>query len=398
MRSSRPPTLFPDGLFRWLILFPSVLNAADPAAPLTLHLNRPGAFQVVQRSRTGQGQIEVSGDLSQTIAKSAVVETRVTQDATSGPWNLLQNIPPGTTHFTGTREISAPGWVELEIRIRVDGSPDLQMKVQPVGVGEVFLVTGQSNSANHGEERQKVQSTWVSAAKPDGTWRRADDPQPGASGEGGSFIPTLGDLLGEKLKVPIGFISVGVGATSVREWLPAGTRFPNPPTLIGNVEPAPEGGWRSRGELYSRLVDAARRSGGMRAVLWHQGESDARQSDPSRTLSGGLYQEHMRQLIASFRRDTGLDAPWMVAAVSYHTPEDTGSPDIRAAQRALWVSGTALEGPDSDALAGELRDGNGRGIHFSGPGLRAHGKAWSERILPWLDRVLPTPERVSLWR
>ena len=93
---------------------------------------------------------------------------------------------------------------------------------------------------------------------------------------------------------------------------------------------------------------------GFRAVLWHQGESDANQQDPTRTLAGKLYREYLEQLIRESRREIGWDAPWFVAQVSYHVPGDEASPDIRAAQASLWKDGIALEGPDSDALKGEL--------------------------------------------
>jgi hypothetical protein len=69
-------------------------------------------------------------------------------------------------------------------------------------------------------------------------------------------------------------------------------------------------------------------------------------------------------------------------------PGDEGSDDIRAAQSSLWHDGIALQGPDSDALKGSLRDGNGQGVHFSGPGLREHAAKWAERVLPWLEHQL----------
>ena len=57
-------------------------------------------------------------------------------------------------------------------------------------------------------------------AKADQHWQLARDPQPGARGQGGSFMPPLGDALAQALRVPIGFVACGIGATSVREWLP----------------------------------------------------------------------------------------------------------------------------------------------------------------------------------
>jgi hypothetical protein len=69
-------------------------------------------------------------------------------------------------------------------------------------------------------------------------------------------------------------------------------------------------------------------------------------------------------------------------------PGDEASADIREAQAALWKSGLALAGPDSDALKGDLRERGGKGVHFSGPGLRRHAAAWAEKITPWLEREL----------
>ena len=44
----------------------------------------------------------------------------------------------------------------------------------------------------------------------------------------------------------------------------------------------------------------------------------------------------------------------------------------------------ALEGPDTDQLKGKLRERDGQGVHFSGPGLEAHADAWFAKVSPWL--------------
>lgn len=71
--------------------------------------------------------------------------------------------------------------------------------------------------------------------------------------------------------------------------------------------------------------------------------------------------------------------------MSYHVPGDEGSEDLRAAQASLWRDGVSLQGPDSDALKAEWRENQGRGVHFSGPGLRVHAARWVDRVAPWLD-------------
>ena len=282
------------------------------------------------------------------------------------------------------------------MRVSRGGQEVARGSVAHVGVGEVFVIAGQSNSANHGEEKQRPKTDRVVAF--DGTaWRLADDPQPGASGQGGSFIPPFADAVVAKENVPVGIIACGIGATSVREWLPKGAAFPNPPTIESRVQKLPSGQWASKGDAYAMFVSRMKSVGphGFRAVLWHQGESDANQKDPARTLPGKLYREYLERLIRDSRRDIGWDAPWFVAQASYHVPGDEASPDIRDAQASLWRDGIALEGPDSDALKGKLRERDGQGVHFSGPGLREHGAQWAEKVLPWLDRQWTEPRKAD---
>jgi hypothetical protein len=127
---------------------------------------------------------------------------------------------------------------------------------------------------------------------------------------------------------------------------------------------------------------------GFRAVLWHQGESDGKQSRPECSLSGELYHQYLARVIQDSRREIGWDAPWFVAQVSYHNPTEMAWPETRAAQKALWDEGIALEGPDTDTLTGAMREKNGQGIHLSAAGLQAHGRMWADKVSPWLDRQI----------
>jgi len=354
------------------------------AAP-ELTLSSPSDFQVFQRQTRTEGRLTIAGRIKD--AAGSQVEIRLVGCQGKGEWRPID---------TGVQEdfaimLSVPsgGWYRCEARLTQGGRTLAENAVAHVGVGEVFLVAGQSNSANYGEEKQVSKSGLASSFDGKG-WQAANDPQRGATGNGGSFMPPLGDALAAKFGVPIGFIPIGIGATSVREWLPAGVPFPSPPTIVSRVVKRPDGAWECKGAAYDTLVARQKHLGphGFRAVLWHQGESDANQKDPTRTLPGSLYQAHLGRIISDSRQAAGWDAPWFVAQVSYHVPGDEASADIREAQAALWKTGPALQGPDSDALKGDLRERGGKGVHFSGIGLRAHAASWAEKITPWLEREL----------
>lgn len=377
----------------WLVMQATAMSAVSAGE---MSLTSPLDYQVVQRSTPGKGPLRIAADLADEIDPAAIdIEAKFENGDKPAKWQRVGGKVSGKK-LSGTVEAPAGGWWRLVVRVSSRGKEVAQGEVAHVGVGDVFVVAGQSNSANHGEKRQTTQTQRVAAF--DGkAWRIANDPQPGASGQGGSFIPPFADAVVAQENVPVGIIACGIGATSVREWLPKGTTFPNPPTLEGRVEKLADGQWASKGDAYANLIARMKLLGpqGFRAVLWHQGESDANQRDATRTLPGRLYREYLEQIIRTSRRDVGWEAPWFVAQASYHVPGDEGSDDIRSAQASLWKEGIANEGPDSDALKGVLRENNGKGVHFSDQGLREHGASWSAKVLPWLSEQWGTPRRAD---
>ncbi len=375
-------------LWSWLI---AALNVAGESPAKNLTINLPTDFQVHQRSSSSEGAIPIEASLPSGLEAGDSFHARLSSNTT---WQFIATLTNRQENVRATIRAPAGGWFRLEGRITRQGKTLAETTVEHVGVGEVFVIAGQSNSANHGEKQQRPKSQLV-VAHSGNRWSAANDPQPGASGSGGSFVPPFADAIAERFQIPVGIIACGVGATSVREWLPQGHPFPHPPTLTNHVTALGSGEWQSDGSIFRQFTARLRSLGphGFRAVLWHQGESDANQRDPSRTLPGPLYTRLMEQLIRNSRREIGWEFPWFVAQASYHTPDDPASPDIRAAQSALWKSGIALEGPDTDALTGDLRDNGGKGVHFSERGLREHAALWVEKVSPWLDQQLakPTP-------
>jgi Carbohydrate esterase, sialic acid-specific acetylesterase len=221
-------------------------------------------------------------------------------------------------------------------------------------------------------------------------WRPAADPQPGTAdgSQGGSFAPSLGDALFEHYRVPIAVASTGAGATSVRQWLPKGGRMQQLPTIDAYVTPVAPGEWASDGQLFDGLARRLEALGprGCRAVLWHQGESDAGQAragyPADRQISGRQYAEFLRQVIEASRARAGWELPWLVAQTTYHSEQDPADEEFRAAQRSVVEAGIAVAGPDTDQLRAEFRDG----VHFNARGLREHGQGWAKSIVTWLDQ------------
>ena len=350
----------------------------------TIKVESPVQYQVIQRDDQNYGWVDVQVSTLEKNLSKIQLEHRLFLNGKISTWEEVDG-EWKNGKFVSRIRMPSGGWHSLEVRD--SRTPDLRSQVVQFGVGELFVVAGQSNSGNYGEVKQSTQTRLVSAFDFENKkWQLAKDPQPGAGGRGGSIMPLLGDALSKKLNLPIGIIAYGQGGTSVREWLPQGSMFPNPPTVENKVRKINDGEWESLGKIYPGFIERMKAFGknGFRAVLWHQGESDANQKDPTRTLSGLLYEKYLTQLILKTRADLEWDVPWFVAQATYHVPGDEADPNIRKAQASLWKNGVALEGPDTDQLKGNLRGRNGQGVHFSGPGLHAHAKEWAEKVSPWL--------------
>jgi hypothetical protein len=366
----------------------------DPLRSLAaeFRVESPLDYQVVQRATPQAGSVTVRG----TTPSAGPVSIRIQGEGVSGPYDSawVQTESIGSEpRFSSVFTLPAGGWYAVTVRYGAAGPERREIRVDHLGIGEVFVGAGQSNSTNYGEERQKPETGKVSTF--DGTsWRIANDPQPGTfdhSG-GGSFWPSFGDELVRRLGVPIGVAVTGNGATSVLQWQPKGTRVGIRPTAYAFVRAVGTNEWECDGALFDHLAKRVAQLGprGFRAVLWHQGESDANQPNPTpRRITGPEYASNLERLIRGQREAAGWDLPWFVALVSYHVPDDPGSGVIRDAQMDLWRRGVALEGPDTDALQGDHRDGGGRGVHFSGKGQRAHGQLWAGKVSGWLKSSGP---------
>jgi hypothetical protein len=373
-----------DFFFLVVLAFGVLSGSSAPVLILT----SPREYQVIQRTSSKAGDLSIQCEVSESGNERLRLEGRLVVKGEATPWRALD------VRGAARWEARAGGWHRVEVRAIAGGVTVAEAAVEHVGIGEVFVIAGQSNAGNHGRDKQSTKTGLVSTfdAK---IWQVANDPQPGATGDGGSFAPVFGDAMAEKFGVPVGIVAYAVGGTSVREWLPRGAKFPNPPTIVANVEELPNGEWQSKGTIYDGFVARMKGLGtgrSFRAILWHQGESDANQENATRTLAGNLYTRYLEEVIRATRADLGWEVPWLVAQASYHTPADPGSEDIREAQAALWRTGVALEGPDTDKLKSEFRASNGRGVHFNGAGLREHGRLWFEKVAPWLERQLAAEE------
>ena len=141
---------------------------------------------------------------------AAVDWTPLEVAAAEGKWSSSLRVPAG-------------GWYRLELK-HVSGET---LVMEPFGVGEVFVVAGQSYAVGANDENLKVEEPSrrvVTFNWREDQWQIADDPIPHA-GPKGSLWPALGDILVPLLRTPVGFVNAAVGGTSTRQWATDGQLY-----------------------------------------------------------------------------------------------------------------------------------------------------------------------------
>lgn len=331
-------------------------------------LKQPQSHQVTQRVGIAPGggyaDVKIVGTLA-AEAQNATWEYRVvalldgkqasaTEKATG--WKRLLPIFDGQSFYC-TARIAAGGWYRLECRCRNDDKLIASGAVEPIGVGEVFVVGGQSYATNCNDEQFSVADARRRVVAFDSakqTWDVANDPQPVFDGSnGGSIWPPLGDALAKEFNVPIAFANVAIGGSSSTQWLPDG-------------------------EMLPRLIKAGRELGDFRAVLWQQGESDV----IGKNSTAG-YVANISKIRETSEKEIGFARPWLLAKSTHHPTvynDAEGEGRIRAGIDELIKLSNFLAGPDTDTLKDENRGDKNSRRHFSGIGQRRAAEMWLSSI------------------
>jgi len=285
----------------------------------TLTIVTPAAYQTYQRNSSDLADIPLVGTF--TGGTPVAIEARWR----GGAWTTLSHFLTSGSGWSGNLAGQSAGQGTLEIR-DVD-TPAATDSVATIGIGDVFLVCGQSNAAGELDNFQTYTGDYVATmwSFADDEWAELADPT-GANTAQGSVWPLLATLLMADQDVPIAFIPTAVGSTSL---------------VSGSAH------WAKNNARYADAVAryTAAAPNGLRCILWYQGESDA--------LAGGVtaaaYQTALSLMLDDFQADLNLPSVQLVAALigSVFTEPDADIDAIRLATIDRWNN-------DADVLAGPV--------------------------------------------
>jgi Carbohydrate esterase, sialic acid-specific acetylesterase/Secretion system C-terminal sorting domain len=340
-------------------------------------------FQAVfQRDVNNNGFIPVAGNFVGQIDRieGRLVPVRFGQGVQTD-WQLIQSNPVGG-YFHG-KVLGKGGWYQLEVRFVRSEVVQRVVNLSRVGLGEVFLVGGQSNAQGLG-----VQSLTARAASDErvvsvNALNQTDNfdnfdilpfsqTQPNeiiAPGGGGPWCwGELGEMLAARLNVPVAFFNGAWGGMEYYKWVASinGKRVEN---AFGELpEGQPYANMKYMGQFYGSLY-------GFRAMLWLQGEGN--KSTLPADYSAEIYANAIQQLFDRFRLDLGKNVGVVMARTSLISKPGSTIETI-AGQELLInkVNNNVFRGPFTDTIQVNRFDGT----HFSNrpgdQGLTKLAKAW----------------------
>lgn len=358
----------------WVMLAFFLLALTPSFAQISISF--PTSRIVFQRSNDNTAVFVVAGNYKQGIPDriEASLEPVIAGQGIATGWVLVETQPAGGI-FSG--KISATGgWYKLKIRAIRNGQAAEVAEVDRVGVGEVFVVAGQSNARG-------IQNYGAPAANDDRVscfnylnvgFEPNELPEPSFSHlDADSYIApygysawawgALGDLLVAKLNVPVLFFNAALEGTTSRAWRESTTGSATNP-YIGGVyaNQLPYSQMRVSLKQFASLT-------GIRAVLWHQGEADNQFDVPESEIVSNL-----QQLISQSRKDAGHNLSWVMARVSYN---GIVKPTVINAQNT--VIGTVINtfaGPTTDDIQIPRPDG----VHIQGYELTRLAGVWNNSL------------------
>ncbi|MBB5287274.1 hypothetical protein HNQ92_005437 [Rhabdobacter roseus] len=363
-----------------------------------LTVSYPANRAVFQRNNANQATVYVAGYHAVCLDRvEARFVPRAAGQGTAVDWFVVQDNPQGG-HFYGSRTVLG-GWYRLEVRGVRNDSVIVQDAVERVGVGEVFVVAGQSNATGGdglpngpGATDDRVNSvdfqnlnqqgpiSYADTQLPFPVFVHFDAPvKPAPFGNYAWCWAAFGDVMAAQLNVPILIFNAGWSGSGIRNWRESIPTNANSVSDFGYPYPSgmPFGHLRLALNYYVAQQ-------GCRAVLWHQGETD---NYANRSRED--YRSDLRTLVETSRSLSGKNnLAWVVARASRFTVEGTSrtwQPVIDAQNDVAGVNGTSdpnvylpyvFPGPETDPLIGpDYRTSDE--VHFTGNGLMALAQAWA---------------------
>jgi len=365
-------------------------------------VSHPISNAVYQRNTNSQANLIISGSYSQ--PRATAIQARLLNASNSTPipgydWSIIQENPT-MGYFSGQFSNVPAGWYTLEIRSLRSGTVLEATTVNRVGIGDVFMIAGQSNGQGYLDNSNNpigLASNSEKVVTHDyGVYCSNENlplpvmsqilelTKPSTAGFASWCYGRLGENIVNNTGFPVAFFNSGASGSTSDNWkvssdggttnnIFTGQQFcgtfdenSGRPYSIG----LPYSNFKRGLNYYNSLF-------GARAVLWHQGESDKVQN-----VSASTYQTNVNYVIAKSRNDFSNNLPWVISRASFI--DGAPSAIITGAQTGLINNANQIfAGPETDGINNNTIAGSRDNInlHFSKiVGMPLLADAWSSYL------------------
>ena len=336
-----------------------------------LKINFPVARIVLQRTNANQAAVPFHAVVTIDVTE-VKVRMVVRQGGTTTGWTsfIVTN-----GQVSGRVPSVQGGWYDLEAE-SFNGNVSLGIqRVQRVGVGEVLLISGQSNAQGWPYTTGAADDRVSCVNYYDGLIPEYKFPLAfshlSASASVGPTNPLyiygmLGDKLVQRLGVPVLFYGSALAGTSSMQWRQSAE---------GNLTVPDADQWegadllRPYRAIKAALIHYVQRTG-LRAIIWHQGESDKGKSPTD-------YFDNLKKLIEVSRQDVGASSlPWVIARASWI--DGSGDNNIIQAQNQVIAQvHDCYAGPNTDDYGNPYRQD---GTHFLQTFYPQFAELWNQSL------------------
>lgn len=363
----------------------------------------PATRAVFQRDNEDKTTVYIGGYADQCMDRiEARFVPRAEGQGTPAPadkdWEIIQTSPQAGM-FYGSMLVYG-GWYRLQVRGFREGAYTAVSEVERVGVGEVFVVAGQSNATGGdgnlngpGAADDRVNSVNFQNVNPINPYSDIKLPNPvyvkldagvktAPFGNYAWCWGAFGDSLVKKINVPVMIFNAGWSGSGIKNW--SETINTNASTVSGFGYPFATG--LPFGHLKLALQNYVSQLG-VRAILWHQGESE-NNNDMEASAARTSYRNYLRNVINASRNvGDKSKLAWVVSRASWFTVNNAlraYQPVIDAQNDIIGLNGSTnqladvFEGPTTDLYTTSLYRSDG--IHFSGYGLLFLAELWTKRL------------------
>lgn len=355
-------------------LFLSLLFLVHTPVFAQISITFPVNRAVFQRNKSNEAIIPIAGTFQRQLDR---IDARLLpiNGGNAVDWTTIAS-NPSSGLFRGSI-FAVAGWYKLEIRAIYGGNIVNTAFLDKVGIGEVFVISGQSNAQGYEsrgnppatDDRVNCVSNYYSlgqGAEPQFPIisQLSENVKIAPAGNGSWCWGRLGDLLAQKLNVPILFINNASEAMGIEDWSRSANGERGINFYTGNLA--------DPGYPYENLRKSLQHyvnTFGVRTVLWHQGETDT-----DRNTSTQNYRSALEFLIYRTRIDVGKNTSWVVSRAS-RVKKGTSQAIIDAQNLVIQNYYNVFEGPETDGIL--FRPD---GIHFESFSLVQLAEAWNNKL------------------